>query len=199
MDVIFVKQGEYEKGDAAVPVIREAARIYAEMNGRDPDPDELIIKRTSGGKPYLDLPREEGKRSLPGISITHSGDIWMCLFSDSDCGIDFQYVRSGSKEKIADRFFTEGEKEYIENGGDFFDVWCRREALGKYTCGGWFGSYPDSCPGGGLKDNVTIDGTQLHFHVITGETLEAAGITAEADFRCVVLSESEEAPLTEVI
>ena len=206
MDVIYVKQGEYEKGDAAFPLIREAALLYAEMvSAMERDVPEVC--RSEKGKPYLKWHLES--QPFVGISVTHSEDIWMCMVSEGNCGIDFQYARSLDEQKVAERFFTEEEKKYMAGGGSFYDVWVRREALGKYTGEGFFGTYPDTCPGGVLAECIHIAGSdfldaerpegargsELFFHEITDGMLRQAGVSIEKEMRAAALSESEETPM----
>lgn len=205
MDVIYVRQGEYEKGDAAFRLIRKAALLYAEMKpGLVPEIPE--VGRTEKGKPYLIWHAED--HPFIGLSVTHSGDIWMCIMSEGNCGIDFQYVRSLDEQKVAERFFTEEEKKYMAGGGGFYDVWVRREALGKYTGEGFFGKYPDTCRDGAICDRVSFadqcdeetyqaeraQGDMLFFHEITKEMLAKADVSIEKEMRAAVLSETDIKP-----
>lgn len=191
-DNIFVIQGEYEKGDAAFPVIKKAASLYiAELNGIEcGEPD---IRRTDEGKPYL-----AGEDNI-SVSVTHSEDIWMCMVSQSECGIDFQYVRGIDDSRVSDRFFTDGERKYIGGGGNFFDIWTRREALGKLVGDGFFGEYPDTCPDGVPARSFCISGRDVFVHEITGEMLKGAGVSPVSDFRAACVSTSEELPVIKVI
>ena len=216
MNVIFVKQGEYVRGDAAFPVLAELVREYLGMSGRkDIDVSSVtqdVIKRSPKGRPYCCVP------GAPDLSVTHSGDIWMCLVSDGRCGLDFQYMREQDTLKIVNRFFTEGEREFIEGGGTgqftgsylrseegrkerFFDVWVRREALGKYEGHGFFGNYPDSAPGGLLADSVyfirenTEESRRVYLHEITTGMLKEAGAAPSTGFRAVAVTETDELPV----
>ena len=207
MDVVFVRQGEYERGEKAYPLIRETASLYAmECMDITSSADLILpdVRKTEKGKPYLVWPDHDELDHI-GISVTHSGDIWMCAFSEGCCGLDFQYVRSGPGESsIPERFFTEGERRYLENGGNFFDIWVRREALGKYAGDGWFGDYPDSCPEGRPAEKILIGGKEVFVHDLTESlTNDAADEPSKADFersyRAVLISGSEEAPLIRTI
>lgn len=206
MDVLFVKQGEYEKGDAAFPLIKECASFFdALRDGLDPtgrysssNGADLNVLRTEKGKPYLDLGSDMTK-PVTDISVSHSGDIWMCLFSDGPCGVDVQYVKDLKSTSIADRFFTAGESRYVKEGGDFFDVWCRREALGKCVGDGWFGDYPDVCPGGVLAESVSVEESVLYFHDISKELAGIEGLSIEKDLKAVCLTGSVEAPSVRLI
>lgn len=69
------------------------------------------------------------------ISISHSGDIWLCVLGEYEAGIDIERVADRDYIKIAQRFFTEAESLFvIRNGADgFFRLWARKEAYVKYT------------------------------------------------------------------
>ena len=201
MDIIFVRKGEYKKGDEAFPLIKQAARIYLD---REQDQDLPEIERTPKGRLYF-------SGSDLDLSVTHSGDIWMCLISDGRCGIDFQYMRKAAQPDIAERYYAEGEKEYLENGmagpyvgrslgpGErpdrFFDIWTRREALGKYEGSGFFGKYPDSAPGGIPAESLVFSGGErVYVHEITHEMLSLSGIETESEFRAAAVTGSEIPP-----
>lgn len=217
--MLFIRQGEYEKGDAAFPLIAEAVNVFLKQD--EPGHNALTVtseqlSRTPEARPFLCFP------NAPGISISHSGDIWMCLVSDSRCGVDFQYIRHQDMPGIIQRYFTQGEGEYIEGGGTgqftgsflrteegrsgrFFDVWARREALGKYEGHGLFGNYPDSAPGGMLADSVYFVGkkasvtTRVYIHEITASMLAKTGVRSEAGFRAAAVTESPEPPVITII
>lgn len=204
MDTIFVRKGEYKKGDEAFPLILKAAGMYL---GEGADLPEIL--RGPEGRPYFCEPVPSGL----DLSVTHSGDIWMCLISDGRCGVDFQYIRDIGDPGIAERYYTEGEKEYIENGmagpyvgrlmgpGErperFFDIWTRREALGKYEGHGFFGKYPDSAPGGIPADTVYFAGEEetAYVHSITRGMLSLPGIETDIDFRAAAVTRSEKPPV----
>ncbi len=205
MDILFVRQGEYEKGDRALPLIEEAESVFFGA-----DFPEVI--RDVEGRPCFDA------GSGADLSITHSGDIWMCLISDGRCGLDFQYCVDRDPGNIAARYYTPGEREYMEEGnvpcsavpflkgsgertGRFFDIWTRREALGKYEGHGFFGSYPDSAPGGIPAASVLFPDRQsrVYFHQIPEGMLSGAGIRTKREFRAVCCTESEEPPVIKVI
>jgi len=88
------------------------------------------------GKPFL-----EEKIGLH-FSLSHSGEYVLCGISDSNVGVDIQMIKEKIKyRKIAQRFFTESEVEYIgkDNRSDysiqrFTDIWAIKESYLKY-CG----------------------------------------------------------------
>ncbi len=127
-----------------------------EKKGTDED-KELLIRQAAlfYGVPADCLYGEKICRSRLGkpffekldihFSISHSESLWACLMGPFNCGLDVQYVKPCNFSKIAGRFFSEREKQYVERFGltGFFDIWVRREAFGKYTGEGFFGDMPE--------------------------------------------------------
>lgn len=120
-------------------IIENYKERYPELNGRELT-DELIkdcfeeyglqrpqVLRSAKGKPYV-----EGKVH---VSVSHSGKYFVCIISDVPVGIDIQEYRNARFDKIADRYFTEAEKAYIDETGEsgFFSIWTRKEAYSKLT------------------------------------------------------------------
>ena len=93
------------------------------------------IHRGPHGKPYFQAPE------LKGIffSRSHSKGHEIVCFSDNEIGIDCENTeaRPGIDErylKIAERCFTDDEKEYIGKSlARFFEIWTAKEAYMKYT------------------------------------------------------------------
>lgn len=82
---------------------------------------EVKILRGKNGKPYIE---NDGFY----FNLSHSGDYAAIVYGDSECGIDIQQHREKSC-KIANRFFTENEKRYLEENKDaFFDIWACKES-----------------------------------------------------------------------
>lgn len=91
------------------------------------------------GKPYL--------VQYPEIyfSLSHSGDYVLCALSGREVGADLQQISQGaelsSREmRVADRFFTEQEREWMEAAPDsagrkerFYRIWAAKEAFCKLT------------------------------------------------------------------
>ena len=99
--------------------------ILKEEGIEDPE-----IHRTENGKPY------EARRRI-FFSISHSGRFFSCAVCEYQVGIDIQTRGPEDPEKIAERFFTEEEKDYIRSAdGDiaapFLRIWTRKEALIKF-------------------------------------------------------------------
>ena len=78
---------------------------------------------TDTGKPYL----ENG----PYFSISHSGDYIAVAVSSREIGVDIEEI-SDFKESVADKYFSETEREYIFKGNkniNFFKLWTAKEAI----------------------------------------------------------------------
>ena len=79
------------------------------------------------GRPYF-------KNTDIRISISHSGDIWLCALGRNETGIDIERITDRNHLKIAERFFTPEENRFVASGGadGFFRLWVRKEAYVKY-------------------------------------------------------------------
>lgn len=110
-------------------------------------PELWRAARTARGKPYF--PNQPELH----FSISHSGDFWVCVFSESHVGIDIQkHVgkkgESGKEanyfERLAKRFFHLREAEWVGENPDkrFFQIWTAKESYVKYT---GKGIDPDFC------------------------------------------------------
>lgn len=97
---------------------------------------DMTYHTTEKGKPYFSL--------LPNIhfSLSHSGDVAVCAFSDNDVGCDIEQIDK-PLEGVAKRFFTPNEYNYIFNGTTesiqadrFFRIWTLKEAYLKFTAEG---------------------------------------------------------------
>ncbi len=125
--------------------IRMFGKEYAEDTGVYGGQDWVAttpILRTPKGKPYFS--------DHYGIhfSLSHSGSVWGCAFDTAPVGFDLEDMtrlrvkkskeaESGKEQRwcrIARRFFTPKECEYVMAGGEeaFFRLWVRKEAYLKY-------------------------------------------------------------------
>ena len=174
---IYLYEGPFEKGEKGYPMIREAARRYALERGLDVHWSQAQIVREEKGKPYFaDIPLE--------FSLTHSGQLWMCLFSPLPCGIDLQHVKPMEYEKAAKRQYTDQEQHYVRLWGldGFFDVWVRKEAFCKCTGQGFFSQMPSM-----------VDGSQNLCEEITWKNKRYCftEIPIADDLKCVVCGEDK--------
>ena len=137
MSRIYLYDGPFEKGEAGYPLVQLAGERYAQEMGLNYDFSSAQICREEKGKPYfVDIPLE--------FSLSHSGQMWMCIVSDSPCGLDLQQIRACSFEAVAGRQYSEEEQHYTALWGieGFFDIWVRKEAFCKCTGQGFFSEMP---------------------------------------------------------
>ena len=138
MEQIYVYDGSFEQGDKGWSLIREAASRYGWELDLPYDFETAEIQRTDKGKPFfVDIPVE--------FSLSHSGIMWMCMFSDRPCGLDLQVVESSRDwETICRRRYTMEEQHYVKLWGieGFYEIWARKEAFGKCTGQGIFSEMP---------------------------------------------------------
>lgn len=101
------------------------------------DLEKIIIKRNIYGKPYLD------KYHNFGFSISYTYNASIVIFSETEIGIDIEYIKDikDIKDKFIYRFFVEDERTYIMESNDkiieikrFYEVWTKKEAYIKW-CG----------------------------------------------------------------
>jgi len=95
----------------------------------------LLLEYTFGerGKPYL--------KNFPYyFSLSHSGEYIFLVISDTEVGVDIQQRKPLGNSKIAERFFTEEEKQELatcsteqERESCFYRLWTQKEAYGKLT------------------------------------------------------------------
>lgn len=101
--------------------------------------------------PFLPLRYRYGSRGKPYLqeypfyfSLSHSGDYVLCVLSGQEVGADIQQHRKCDTKRLAERFFSEQEKVFLEQARQrgcrgeelFFYLWARKEAFGKLTGGG---------------------------------------------------------------
>lgn len=134
MNSIYIYDGEFQKGEEGYHLIRLAGARHCLENGLEFDVGTQEILRDEKGKPYFaDIPLE--------FSLTHSGQLWMCMFSEAPCGLDLQMMKDCDWKALAERWFLPEEAKYVKEEGPegFFHVWVRKEAYCKMTGAGLFG------------------------------------------------------------
>ncbi len=82
---------------------------------------------------------KNGKLYLPEcegfyVNLSHSGDYAVCAACGAPVGVDIQR-RGECDMKIAERFFTAEEADFINSGNDknaaFFEIWTKKESFVK--------------------------------------------------------------------
>jgi len=134
--VLYIYKGTDLKGTRGEALVKRAWSLYT---GKMDSPE---IKRTAKGKPYFE-------NSNISFSISHSGELWVCLFAHFNVGVDIQMIKDGHLQEIAARFFTKAEAETVRQEGRkaFYRIWTSREACGKYAgTGFFFQGEPDPYP-----------------------------------------------------
>ena len=95
---------------------------------------DLQFRYGMQGKPYLkDYPETF-------FSLSHSGEMAMCVVAEQEVGCDIEKVKQRDNRKLAKRFFTENEYQYIfskettEKQNDaFYRIWTLKESFLKTT------------------------------------------------------------------
>lgn len=124
-------------------LLQEAALTYAsgltlpDRTTANLTPADLSVSRSASGKPFFTSPATSGIN----FSISHSGELWVCVLGPAPCGLDIQKMRPCRQEAIARRYFSAAEQAYVKQEGltGFYEIWIRREALAKYSGAGFFG------------------------------------------------------------
>lgn len=90
--------------------------------------DKIQIEKNANGKPFI--------KDFPHIhfNVSHSEDTVAVAFCDEEIGIDIEKIKTANL-KIAKRFFSKDEEEYILNHTNkntaFFEIWTAKEAYFK--------------------------------------------------------------------
>jgi len=98
------------------------------------DPQNLPFEYNRFGKPYLIT--DSLKHDLK-FNMSYSNNVALCCISpQKNVGIDIEYLHKDVEfQPIIDRFFSQNEKEFIENivinkqKEGFFKIWTRKEAI----------------------------------------------------------------------
>ncbi len=91
-------------------------------------PVDTAIIIAAEGKPYL--------RDHENVyfSISHTDSCVACAVGDIPLGLDVQTVTDKDHTRVATRLFTEGERDHIlDDPMRFYEIWTRKESLGKLT------------------------------------------------------------------
>lgn len=130
-----------------------------------------VIRRTDNGKPFFP--------QIPVfLSVSHSGQWWICVFSDRLVGVDIQKMTAMNWERISRRYFTPAEQIYCNREGKtgFFRIWTRKEAIVKLR---------DSTLGKCLSTVNTLEQQGLHY----------MEVELDPSYCCTIATSSERKPL----
>lgn len=117
--------------------------------------EEIVIGEY--GKPFL-------KYSKLFFNTSHSGKYAFCVISDVEVGCDIEEVKE-YKERVAKRFFTEKENNYLELSNDkddlFYRFWTLKESYIK-CLGKGFGLGLNSFEMDNKENDVVIKGNDSY-------------------------------------
>lgn len=151
--------GQQEKLLRKVILEYEEEAIYCDAGALLEEKRTVILQgpleQTEYGKPYL-------KNTGLEFSVSHSGLFLGYAVSRHPVGIDLQSLKSIDGQKLAKRFFTSEEQQYIMMHGkdSFFEIWARKEALIKCTGRGLAQGLSSfsTVSEGNLSDCIVIEG-----------------------------------------
>lgn len=176
---------QYMGNRAAAPnteqLIGLALQQYEKENGLNliGDQNSPRICRTQKGKPYIE--------NYPAhISVSHSDNLWVCLFGKTESGIDIQNKDHSNYAAISHRFFQPEEQNAVKAGGieAFMAIWCRKEAFIKFY-GLTIGETIDWL-------DVAKDGKPADAIEYLDQTITFTEINVHQGFLCVVASDKKE-------
>lgn len=120
--------------DASYDLLNRGFALLYPSDDKEREP--LRISRTPFGKPYL------AEYPDVHISLSHAGNIAVCVFAGEEIGVDVQDHRPIGPRRlmqIADRFFSPKERTLLHEAESderpllFFRLWAAKEAYVKYT------------------------------------------------------------------
>jgi len=85
------------------------------------DPERVKIETVEKGKPYI---------AGTFFNISHSGDLAVCAFGDSEIGVDIEKIRPAS-ERVKNKISLPSERAKISAAKQIIRLWTRKEAFGK--------------------------------------------------------------------
>lgn len=173
--ILFLYEGEVINSDT---LVKQALFIFGLRKNRD-YPRDAEILRTENGKPYFkDHPEVH-------FSVSHTGQMWICLMADHNVGVDIQEKKSIKTKEITDRYFGPDEEHYVALWGDygFFDLWVRKEALVKYRGTTLMEE---------MRREVAQDGDLMDEIVIDGETVYLSAVDMGESVKCAYATEIKE-------
>lgn len=138
---------------------------------------DVKLAKTKEGAPYI--VDEKTK-----ISLSHKDNYLVVALSDKDVGIDIERIyKKDTHKKIALRYFSEMEYEFINSAERFFYLWTRKEALGKLLGTGLNSKIISINV---IKNSITYDDKKYFFDtnttLIEGYCLTVAGCTNNINY-----------------
>ena len=137
MSNIYIYVSTLDKTKKSDERIQEVAKCYSETTGIKGNFNKIC--REERGKPYFP------EASHVHFSVSHSGEIWLCAFSQEKIGVDIQEITDCDWVKVANRFFNQQESDFLKEKKkeDFFELWSAKESYVKYTGTGISGNFKE--------------------------------------------------------
>lgn len=161
-NVFSIDEIELVKKTSFIQVYNRSSQNYGELQDSQ---SSLKLEYFGRGKPYFsDMNLKfsishTSKRNSNNLDINANkslNTIWGCAVSDCEIGFDLQFVRQVKYGEIAEKYFSKFENEFINKYGihGFFQIWTRREAIGKAVAEGFF--IDDKNFGGSVGKNFEL-------------------------------------------
>ena len=151
----------------------------------EPVAEQIQIRTTPEGKPYVTDP--DGNRLSMEVSVTHTGDWWICAVGEHPLGIDAEYRNRQIRPELSRRICTEEEKAFLDCIGSvdkegcrkhLLRIWIEKEAYVKYL-------------GTGIREGLNTFSTFHHLEhcriALLGELSREAG-----KMQCLIYCPEEE-------
>ena len=146
----------FEKAAESTDELIKRAVLYTLREANAKIPADLSVMHTEHGKPYLSIPHMF-------VSASHTDNLALIAVNGSEVGIDIENSlrKIENREKIADKFFSPWEKNYVFSKKDgvserFLEIWVKKEAYYKFLGGGEYS--PDTFAARGTFVPIHIDG-----------------------------------------
>ena len=125
---LLLEYGLRQYGYTQTIPVESPAAAEMEQTGQTRSLQQIRFVYGKNGKPYLGT--GQGERLPLMFNLSHSGMYVAAAFGTEDVGVDVELIRPG-KQKIAQRFFAEDERKYLEKcwtDEAFTGIWTRKEA-----------------------------------------------------------------------
>lgn len=108
---LLLEYGLRQYGYTQTIPVGSSAAAELEQTGQTRSLQQVRFVYGENGKPYLGT--GQGERLPLMFNLSHSGMYVAAAFGTEDIGVDVELMRTG-KQKIAQRFFAEDERKYLE-------------------------------------------------------------------------------------
>ena len=168
--------------------VEKALRYRFEKDRRLSLAAGMLIREATGGKEIkLEADGKPYAEGGPFFNVSHSGSMVICAAGTCPVGCDIEEVKKDT-EKIAKRFFTREEQEYIEESGNreeaFAEIWTLKESFMKAVGLGL--SLPMT------EFSILMGNPVKVIHSVNNKKYSCARVERFLPYRCAVCAETEE-------